>query len=422
MNTQNKPHTTNLNPGKIRLDFPFFKTANNKTLCYFDNASTTQKPQSVINALVHFYTHTNANIGRSIYALGEQATTLYEKARATLQQFIGARDASEIIFTRGATEGINFIAHAWALQHLKIDDVIVLTKLEHHANLLPWQWVAQQTGAILKFIPVNPDGTLDYTITETLITDKTKLVATTHISNAIGTEVNITPLIKRAREVGAFVLIDASQSVPHQRINVAKLDADFLVFSGHKMLGPTGIGILYIKKSIHHLIEPYHRGGGMVFNAGFHEALWLKAPQKFEAGTPAIAQAIGLAAAAIYLEKINFNALATHETTLCARLIDGLTALRRVRILGPVDQLRTHGHLVSFVIDGIHAHDVAAYLDHKGICVRAGHHCAQPLAGTLNYIASVRVSFYLYNTRAEVDYLLEVLTELCLLSTMHTLV
>lgn len=396
-----------------RSDFPLLnRTINNHSLCYLDNAATTQKPQVVVDALTHFYTHDNAPVGRSVYSLGEQATSLYESARETVRQFIGAHDASEIIFTRGATEGINYIAHAWALHTLQPGDHIVLTELEHHANLLPWQWIAQQTGAQLVFIPITPDGSLDYGTLDTLITNKTKLVATTHVSNAIGTTVDIAVLSARARAVGAKILIDASQSVPYMRINVAMLDIDFLVFSGHKMLGPTGIGILYINKKIHHEVQPYQRGGGMVFNANWHEATFLKAPHKFEAGTPAIAQAIGLAAAINYLEQINFNALASHLSSLCSRLIDGLLLLPHIRILGAIDQLRTHGHLVSFVVNDMHAHDVAAYLDQKGICVRAGNHCAQPLAHKLGYAASVRVSFYLYNTHQEVDFLLETLSHM----------
>ncbi|MCX5925143.1 MAG: SufS family cysteine desulfurase [Candidatus Dependentiae bacterium] len=398
----------------IRSDFPIFTHAvhKNRLLCYLDNAATTHKPQSVIDGMVHFYSQDNATVGRAIYTSGERATSLYEAARETVQHFIGAQNASEIVFTRGATEGINAIAHAWAAHCLHAGDEIVLTELEHHANLLPWQRVSQQTGAVIKFIPIHADGSLDYTDLDTIITHKTKLVATTHVSNALGTTVDIDRIITRARHVGARILIDASQSAPHQRINVTTLDPDFLVFSGHKMLGPTGIGVLYVKKSVHHELVPYQCGGGMVFNATWQTASWLKMPHLLEAGTPAIAQAIGLASAISYLEQIDFKELAIHEAALCSRLIDGLLKLLPIRILGPIAQLRTQGHLVSFVVNGLHAHDVAAYLDHKGICVRAGHHCAQPLAQTLGIEASVRVSFYLYNTQQEVDFLLETLTQI----------
>lgn len=401
-----------------RDDFPLLRhmAEGGAPFHYLDNAATTHKPDSVIKAITDFYTYDNANVGRGLYALAERATAKYEEARCTVQRFIGACDPSEIIFTRGATEGINLVATAWALHHLRRDDVIMLTVLEHHANLVPWQWVAQKTGARLLFIPAHADGSLDYGEAYAMISDKVKLLAITHSSNALGTHVSLDALCKRAQQAGAKVLVDASQSVPHRRINVEKMPIDFLVFSGHKMLGPTGIGVLYMRESESlgcgntaccSQVEPYQRGGGMIWDVGWRTAEFLPAPHKFEAGTPAIAQAIGLAAAIEYLEVIDFDELRIHEATLCARLIEGLQRVPGVKIWGPIDQLKQEGHLVSFTVDGMHAHDVAAFLDQRGICVRAGHHCAQPLARTMGYEATVRVSFYLYNTIEDVDAVVE---------------
>lgn len=390
---------------RIKKDFPLLQ----KKIIYFDNAATSQKPQQVIDAMTHFYELQNSTIHRSVYSFGEQATTLYEQARAKVAQFINA-DAHEVIFTKGATESINAVATGWALDHLKAGDEILLTQMEHHSNLLPWQYVAQRTGAILKFIPVLSDGTLDMNSIDQLITKKTKLVSCVHVSNALGTHNDIATIIKKAHAQGAKVLIDAAQSVAHQRIDVKKLQCDFLVFSGHKMMGPTGIGVLYLKKELHEQMQPYEFGGGMVYEVDFTHASWLKAPHKFEAGTPPIAQAIGLGAAIDYLNThIDFKQLHTHEAELCRILIEGLQKNPNIHILGPIDQLKTQGHLVSFVVKDMHAHDVATYLSNHGICVRAGHHCAQPLAKLMNIPASVRASFYAYNTREEVEKLLDIL-------------
>jgi cysteine desulfurase/selenocysteine lyase len=398
----------------VRNDFPILaQRVNGNRLAYVDNASTSQKPQVVLDAVRTFETAFNANIYRGVHSFGEETTQQYENVRAQVARFIGAADASEIIFTKGTTESINFIATAWALKNLQQGDEIVLTQLEHHANLIPWQQVAQKTGAKLLFIPVNSDGSLDYSTLDQLITPHTKLVAISHVSNALGTHVDVVRIGTHAKKVGAKMLIDAAQSVPHQRINVQQLGCDFLAFSGHKMLAPTGVGILYIKKELHNAVEPYQFGGGMVFNVGWQESTWAQAPQKFEAGTPPIAQVIGLGAAIDYLEKqVDFDALQRHEAQLCAQLIDGLQKIAHIRILGPIDELRQQGHLVSFVVDGVHAHDVAAYLDQQGVAVRAGHHCAQPLAQKLGYDTSVRASFYLYNSAQDVQQLLDALHSL----------
>ncbi len=393
-------------------DFPLL--TNYPNLCYFDNASTTQKPQAMLDALNHFYTYENANTYRGIYELGELATERYESARTTVAQFLNAAHSSEIIFTRGTTEGINFVADAWARRVLKSGDEIVITELEHHANWLPWQRLAQEHGIILKVIPVLQDGTLDMLKAQELITSNTKLVTVTWISNAVGTHVPVETLVQYAHAVGAKILIDAAQAVAHLPIDVQKLNTDFLVFSGHKIGGPTGVGIVYIKKELHDAVEPYQVGGGMVLHVG-PPSQWLPAPHKFEAGTPPIAQAIGLGAAITYMRKnIDYTRLQIHEASLCARLIERLSRHKTIRILGPREQLMTHGHLVSFVISGMHAHDVAAYCAHYNICVRAGHHCAQPLAKALGYDASVRASFYAYNTIDQVNTLADIIDKLLL--------
>ncbi len=398
---------------KLRNDFPILQQIINKQpLSYFDNAATTQKPQQVLDAMMHFYQTSNANIYRGAHTFAEQTTALYEQVRKKVAQFIGAQDPSEVIFTKGTTESINIIACAWTSEHIKAGDEIVVTELEHHANLLPWQRVAQQKKAQLKFIPVLPDGTLDLSILDILLTKKTKLVAIAQVSNAIGTHNSVDKIINAAHAVGAKVLIDAAQSVPHQAINVQTLSCDFLAFSGHKMLGPTGIGVLYIKKELHDYIPPYLQGGGMVSAVGWEKADWLPAPQKFEAGTPPIAQAIGLGAAIDYLSSyVDFNALQKYESQLTTRVIDGLSSIPQVKILGPILALKK-GHLVSFLVDGIHAHDAAAYCDSKGISLRAGNHCAQPLAKKLGYNASLRASFYFYNTIQEVDRLIQAVDQL----------
>lgn len=397
---------------QIRKDFPLLlqKKINGNSLIYFDNAATTQKPQHVIDTIAHFYELQNSNIARAVYAFGEQTTTLYESARVTVAEFINA-DVHEIVFTKGTTESINTVAMGWALVHLKAGDEIVLTQMEHHSNILPWQYVAKKTGAVLKFIPVLSNGTLDMSKLDQVITKKTKLVSCVHISNALGTHNDIGTIIKKSHAQGARVLIDAAQSMAHQSIDVKKLHCDFLVFSGHKMLGPTGIGVLYITKDLHEQMEPYEFGGGMVYEVDFTHATWAKAPHKFEAGTPPIAQAIGLAAAIEYVKKnIDFEKLKKHEAHLCQALIAGLQKFPKIHILGPVEQLKETGHLVSFIVQDMHAHDVATFLSNYGICVRAGHHCAQPLAKALNIPASVRASFYAYNTLEEVEKFLEVIT------------
>lgn len=398
----------------IKNDFPIFHNRTKKDrLVYLDNAATTHKPYAVLNAERDFYENGYASVKRGIYKSGERATESYEAARNRVASFIGAENPSEVIFTSGATDSINLIAKAWGELNIGPGDEIVVSELEHHANLLPWQRLATDRGAFLRYIPVSFDGTLSLAAIDDLITPQTKLVAVTYSSNAVGTHTDIARIMQRAREVGAAVLIDAAQAVPHQKINVQELGCDFLVFSGHKMFGPTGIGIAYINKRIHRQLQPYRLGGGMVHSVHMYDADWLSMPHMLEAGTPPIAQAIGLVAAIDYLEHtIGYEALAEHERALMHMLVDGLQTISGITILGPVDELRDTAHLLSFIVDGVHAHDVAAYLDCHGIAVRAGHHCAQPLAQKLGITASVRVSVYAYNTKDDIQALLTALKQL----------
>ncbi len=391
-----------------KKDFPFF-FHNNLTYC--DNAATTQKPQAVIDAITNFYSINNAPVHRGIYAHAERATEQYEQARAAVAQFINAKN-NEIIFTNGTTESINLAAQAWTTYNLKAGDEIIITELEHHANILPWQQLAQSHGIILRWIPIDTHGNLDFKKYITLLNSKTKLVALTHSSNIFGIPIEVKKYIREARKVGARVLIDAAQTAPRQTINVQELDCDFLVFSGHKMLGPTGIGVLYCKQEVHHELQPYKRGGGMVYSVSQETATWRAMPHMLEAGTPPIASAIALGAAINYLKTIDFTALKKHEAQLCEQLIDGLAQFPQVKILGDIPEIKKSGHMVSFVVDTIHAHDVAAYLDKHNICVRAGNHCAQPLCTKLGIDSSVRISFYLYNNSKDVERIIEVLRQL----------
>lgn len=398
---------------KIRNHFPILNTKiNNKPFVYLDNAATTQKPQQVIDAITYFYQYQNAPIHRSVYYLAEQATQLIEEVRHKVANFIAGK-FNEIIFTKGTTEGINFIAATWATNHLKKDDEIVLTEMEHHANLLPWQQIAAKTGARLRFIPITADGTLNLGNIDAIITVKTKLVSLVHTSHALGTVNDLEPIIKKARAIGAKVMVDAAQAAPYQPINVKELDCDFLVFSGHKMLAPTGIGVLYISEKIQSEVPPYQFGGGMVYEADYYKATWLTSPARYEAGTLPVAQIIGLGAALDFIqENIDFNELKKHLAQLCAQAIEGLESIPGITILGPKNQLQEKGHLVSFLAKGFHPHDVGAFLDQYGIAVRTGHYCAQPLAKKLGIDGSIRMSFYAYNTPQEVELCINAIKQL----------
>lgn len=394
----------------MRNQFPIFKNkeALNERFVYLDNAATTQKPQIMMDTLVDFYTNYNANIHRGVYAFAESATQRYEDARAIVAQLIGAQ-TDEVIWTKNATEGINLIAFSWAQQYLGAGDEILLTEYEHHANLLPWQRVAEQTGAILKFLPVLPNGELDYAALSKLITGRTKLVSCTAVSNVIGIYTDLEKMVKAARAVGAKILVDASQLLAHERIDVAALDIDFLVFSGHKVYGPTGIGVAYIKRALQETMIPYQLGGGMVFDVDWHTARFATGAQKFEAGTPPIADAIACAATMQWLYAHDMYSIREHETYLLKMLIEGLQAIPEVHLFGPIEQLKKTGHLVSFMVDDMHAHDVAAFLSNYAIAVRAGHHCVQPLAKKLQIQASVRVSLACYTTPDDIAYFLQIM-------------
>lgn len=402
---------------RLRKDFVIFQQCprtGQKPLIYLDNAATAHKPLSVINAIMQFYSTSYATVHRALYELGERATAQYEQAREKVASFINAQHSNEIIFTRGTTEGINFIATAWALSNLKAGDEIVLTQAEHHSNLLPWQWVAEKTGARLVFLEINPETYL-LENPEKFLSPRTKLVAVTISSNVLGpiwdsSNQQLEQFITQAKALGAHILLDAAQAVAHQPVDVQNLKADFLVFSGHKMFGPAGIGVLYINKKLHNAVEPYQRGGSMVHEVAFTHATWAKSPQKFEAGTPPIAGAIGLGAAVDYIkENIDFIQLKQHEASLCQLLIEGLKNIPEVTIVGNSERIRQEGHLVSIMIEGIHPHDIATHLGYNGIAVRAGHFCAQPLITHLGFESLLRISFAVYNTPQDVEMFLQAL-------------
>jgi cysteine desulfurase / selenocysteine lyase len=401
----------------VRQDFPFFSLPTARL--YFDSAATSLKPSAMINVLADWYAYKNASVHRGMYQEAEYATAQYEEVRQHIAQWIGA-DAQEIIITKSATEGCNIVAHAWAAHNLKAGDEILLSDVEHHSLVLPLLHIAQQKGCKVRFVPLTHKGMLDITNYHTLLNDATKLVGITLSSNVLGDlddlVINndgssfITKLISDAHVKGARVLVDAAQWVPHRILDVKKLKADFVVFSGHKLLGPTGVGVLYARRALHDAMVPYQHGGGMVLEVDEQESVWRKPPFCFEGGTPAVAEVIGFGAALNYIqENIDYNALMKHEAALCAHLIDGLAKMPQFRVLGPADKLAQHGHMVSFVMDGVHAHDIAAYLDKRGMSVRAGNHCAQLLHKRLGISNSVRVSFYLYNTHDEVQQLLNAL-------------
>ncbi len=419
-----------MNTKKLRHDFPIFGRKDAPAaLIYLDSAATAQKPQTVIEAVSHFYTYQNSNIARGVYDLAEQATELYEGVREKTATFIGASSSSEVIFTSGATASFNFVAETWGRQNISGGDEIVITQAEHHANLLPWQRLARDNGAILRYLPINPDtysvgcsspehampgqiGCSDPScdIITSTITEKTKLVSVTADSNVLGgiwAEGQLTQVIARAKKVGARVMLDAAQLVCHKKINVQSLGIDFLAIAGHKLLAPTGVGVLYINQELHDSIEPYQLGGSMVYSAGFSDATWQSAPHKFEAGTPPIAQVVGLGAAIDYYNKnIDFAELAAYEAKLVGLALDGLQDLEGITVLGDTDRMRKSGHLISFVHDAHHPHDIASCLDMRGVAIRAGHHCAQPLVQMLGHEATLRISFHCYNTPEDVEVFL----------------
>jgi cysteine desulfurase/selenocysteine lyase len=399
----------------VRKDFPIFERTirDGKRLVYLDSGATSQKPWAVINAESDFYSKHNAAVHRGAHQLAEEATDAYEGARAIVAEFLGAQD-NEIIFTKSATESINAVAYAMGNAEpgnrfaLTASDSIVVTEMEHHANLIPWQQLAKRTGAQLKWFKVNQDSRLDLSNIDQVITANTQVVALTHQSNVLGTINPLDAIVKRAHEVGAVVVLDACQSVPHMRVNVAELDVDFLAFSGHKSVGPTGVGILWGKSELLSELPPFLTGGSMVTAVTMESATWAEAPQKFEAGVPNMAQAVGLGAALNYLSNIGMDAIAEHERSLTGYALEKLLQIPGLRIVGPQDNV-DRGAALSFTIKDIHPHDVGQYVDSQGIAVRTGHHCAWPLTKIMNVPATTRASFYLYNDEQDVDALVQAL-------------
>lgn len=386
---------------KIREDFPILKKKiKNKPLIYLDSAATTQKPIQVIQAVSDFYKNSYSNVHRGTYTLSEEATNLYESARANVAKFINAKSNESIVFTRNATEAINLIASSWGREFLKPGDEILLTQMEHHSNLIPWQLIAKEKSAKLKFIPLTSQGKLDLSGLNELINGNTKFVSLVHVSNSLGTINPVKEIIKFSHKYEVPVLIDATQSVPHMDVDVSDLDCDFLVFSGHKMLGPSGIGVLYGKPEILEKIPPYMGGGEMINEVQFEWSDYREIPWKFEAGTPNIAGAIGLAAAIDYINQIGKSEIEKHEKELTLYTVEKLMQIDNIEIYGPIEE---RGPIVAFNISGIHPHDVSTILDEEGIAIRAGHHCTQPLMRLLNVPATVRASFYIYNTFDEVE-------------------
>jgi cysteine desulfurase/selenocysteine lyase len=398
-------------PENIRRDFPILKRKiGNNPLIYLDNAATTQKPSSVISAINDYYTKTNSNVHRGLHTLAEESTMAFEATRQKIADFIGGVKTEEIVYTRNATEAINLVAYSWGGKNIKKGDRIVLTEMEHHANLVPWIALAKETGAELKYIPIDDNYRLDMSGIEKIISANTKLVAITHMSNVLGTINPVEEIGKLAHKNGALFLVDGAQSAPHMAIDVKTIDADFYAFSAHKMLGPTGIGILYGKESFLKEMEPFMYGGEMISEVRYDFADWNNLPWKFEAGTPNIAGAVGFSPALDYLSKIGMKHLRNHEKELTTYTIAGLSEFKSVKIIGPSDT-NMRGGAISFVDKDIHPHDLATFLDSRGIAVRAGHHCAQPLMKRFGLAATARASVYIYNTKSDIDRLLEVLRE-----------
>ncbi|MFH1852624.1 MAG: cysteine desulfurase [Candidatus Neomarinimicrobiota bacterium] len=394
---------------KIRQDFPILqRPVNGKPLVYLDNAATTHKPQAVIDAVSKFYGEYNANVHRALYRHAAEATEAYEAVRDKVARLINAPDRRSVIFTSGTTESINLVAYAWGRHNLHPGDEILVTEMEHHSNLIPWQLTARDTGAALKYIPIKTEGTLDLDDPGKYFTRNTKLVAFTHQSNVFGTINPAKEIVAMARKVGAITIVDAAQSVPHQMVDVTDLDCDFLAFSGHKMLGPTGVGVLYGRPELLERMSPFFGGGEMIRTVTMEQSTWNEIPWKFEAGTPKIAQVIGLGAAIDYLNELGFVAIGNYEKELTGYALQKLAAVDGMTIHGNAPR---RGPVISFNLAGVHPHDLAQFLDEEGIAIRAGHHCAQPIMQRLGVPATSRTSIYIYNTREEVDRLIHAINK-----------
>jgi cysteine desulfurase/selenocysteine lyase len=397
-----------LDPIALKEQFPILhQRVNGHPLVYLDNAATSQKPRAVLEALRRYYEHDNANVHRGVHTLGSRATEAYEGARERVARFLNA-EPHEIIFTRGTTSAINLVAHGYARKHLREGDEIVITPMEHHSNLIPWQEAARKTGAVLKYIPLQPDGTIRLEDVEQTVSERTRFVAVTAASNVLGTVNPVDRIAEIAHRKGAVILVDGAQSTPHMKVDVRAWDVDFYAFSGHKMCGPTGIGALYGKAALLDAMDPVDFGGEMIEVVELYESTWKEIPWKFEGGTPNIAGAVGLAAAIEFLEQVGMDNIAAHERKLAACALERLTAIEGITVYGP---RHDRVGLVTFNLGDIHPHDVATVLDSEGIAIRAGHHCCQPLMRWLNATATARASFYLYNTESDIDRLAEALVK-----------
>jgi len=402
-----------LDVSKIRQDFPILrrKINGNKTLVYLDNAATTQKPMSVINAICNYYMNYNSNIHRAVHQLAEEATLEYEKTREKVARFINARSTDEIIFTRNATEAINLISYSWARTNIRKDDKVVLTEIEHHSNIVPWQILSLEKGSILEYVGIDDNGYLnmeDYK--RHLQSNKVKLISVSHMSNVLGTIVPVNEIIKMAHDQSVPVLVDGAQSVPHMPVDVQDMDCDFMAFSAHKMLGPTGVGVLYVKREILNEMPPFIGGGDMIKEVHKNETKYNDLPHKFEGGTPNIADVIGFGAAIDYLNKIGMDKVREHEMDVTNYAIEAIASVKGVSIYGPSNS-NHRGGVVSFNIGDIHPHDLATIMNDHGIAIRSGHHCAQVLMERLDVAATSRTSFYIYNTKEEVDTFINALDQ-----------
>ncbi|EAE6244406.1 cysteine desulfurase [Listeria monocytogenes] len=392
---------------KIRADFQILaQEINEKPLAYLDNAATSQKPKQVIEALTHYYEFDNANVHRGVHTLAARATDAYESARGKVAKFIRAREVAEIIFTRGTTSAINLVVDSYAEANIEAGDEIVISYLEHHSNLIPWQQLAKRKGAVLKYIELEEDGTISVEQAKKAIGEKTKIVALAHVSNVLGTITPIKEIAAIAHQFGAVILVDGAQAVPHMEVDVVDLDADFYAFSGHKMMAPTGIGALYGKRELLDAMEPTEFGGEMIDFVELYDSTWKELPWKFEAGTPIIGGAIALGAAIDYLAEVGLENIHAHEQALASYAMEEMSKIEGITIYGPKDASKRCG-LVTFNLEGAHPHDIATILDEDGVAIRAGHHCAQPLMKWLDVSSTARASFYIYNTKEEIDALID---------------
>lgn len=407
-NIQGTTEKSGFDVAGIRKDFPILTEIlhDGKRLAYLDNAATTQKPVQVIDAVSRYYREANSNVHRALHQLAARATSGYEGVREKVASFLGGRSTRSIVYTRGTTESINLVAHAWGRRNLRKDDEIILSEMEHHSNLIPWQLLARATGVRLKFIPVLDDGSLDLQAYRELLSSRTRLVSVTQMSNVLGTINPVLDMAALAHEQGARFSVDAAQSVPHMPVDVQELDCDFLSFSGHKMCGPTGIGILYVKEDLLDEMDPFMGGGEMILKVRLEDATWAEPPHKFEAGTPNIAGVFGLGAAIDYLNLLGLDRVREHEMSITRYALERLSSVPGLTLYGRAPE---RGGAVAFTLEGIHPHDIAQFVDREGVAIRAGHHCAQPLMRTLGVTATARASFYFYNIKEEVDQLVAAL-------------